>query len=108
MRIDICFIEVALFLFSPQVTQCQQAGKSRISGLVGWIGQQARAVQQVKADGRNKFNAPVFGDHIGAHHTGKGIAVSNRNGAVTQIGGGVDQFFRMAAAQPEAEITGDL
>src|SRR6516225_11282156 len=101
-------VEMAFAFGRTALAQGQQTRQAAIGGAVLGEGEKAGAVAQIEAAANDEAEPDLFCRVMGAHDTGKAVAVSDRDRRMTECRRGHHQLVRMRCTAQKREIGGDL
>ena len=90
----------AFAFFGAAFAQCQQPAQPCIPAAVGRPYEQSGASAKVRRD-RPTASIPLRWPPHAAHHAGKGVDIGDCDGAISQLGGPIDQFIGMRCSATE-------
>ncbi len=97
---------MAFALLGLEIARRQQPAKPAVGRPIRRIGQHLEAVDRHQARADDKLDVSVAGFAIGAHDTGKGVAIGNADGSQAERVGARNHFLRMRSAAQEGKIRG--
>src|ERR1051326_3112086 len=90
------------------LAQGKETAEAGVSGLVGGIDEDGRAVRQVKAGADDTAEIRFFGALMGADDAGERASIGNAESRETEDGGAGEELLDVGGAAEEGEVRGGL
>ena len=93
--------EIATPLSGAALSQCEEAAKTRVGGLAGWIDENRGTIGQVEAGADDAADIRFFAALMGANGARQGASVGDAEGGDAEDGGACEQLLDVGGAADE-------